>query len=114
MAILKCFPAPGDSPILTIYVDVSDEALLAEICEGSREALAALFRRYARIVRGVAFRDLQDASEADDLLQDIFLLIHWKSAGSALQHFVDRCYEARMSHGGKLHQSSSQRPLSKS
>jgi len=84
VAILNCFPAPGDSPILTIDVDVSDETLLAKICEGSREALATLFRRYARVVRGVAFSDLQDASEADDLLQDIFLLIHRKSAGSAL------------------------------
>ncbi len=57
---------------------VSDEVLLARICEGSREALAILFRRYARAVRGVAYRVLRDASEADDLLQDIFLLIHRK------------------------------------
>ena len=56
--------------------EVSDAALMAGICDGSREALALLFRRYARIVRGVAYRVLRDASEADDLLQDIFLLIH--------------------------------------
>jgi RNA polymerase sigma-70 factor, ECF subfamily len=30
----------------------------------------------ATLVRGVAFRVLRDASEAEDLLQDIFLLIH--------------------------------------
>jgi RNA polymerase sigma-70 factor (ECF subfamily) len=46
------------------------------ICNGDREALACLFRRYARIVRGVAYRVLRDTSEADDLLQDIFLLVH--------------------------------------
>jgi RNA polymerase sigma-70 factor (ECF subfamily) len=56
----------------------SDEALMALICEGDKEALASLFRRYARIVRGVAYRVLRDTSEADDLLQDIFLLIHLK------------------------------------
>jgi RNA polymerase sigma-70 factor (ECF subfamily) len=56
----------------------SDEALMSLICEGDREALASLFRRYARIVRGVAYRILRDTSEADDLLQDIFLLIHRK------------------------------------
>ena len=56
--------------------DPTDETLMARICYGDREALAALFRRYARIVRGVAYRVLRDASEADDLLQDIFLLIH--------------------------------------
>lgn len=46
------------------------------VCEGDREALASLFRRYAGIVRGVAYRVLRDPSEADDLLQDIFVLIH--------------------------------------
>jgi RNA polymerase sigma-70 factor (ECF subfamily) len=55
---------------------VPDETLMAQICVGSKEALADLFRRYARIVRGVAYRVLQDTSEADDLLQDIFVLIH--------------------------------------
>lgn len=59
-----------------IGTEVSDEALMALICESDKEALASLFRRYARIVRGVAYRVLRDASEADDLLQDIFLLIH--------------------------------------
>ncbi len=54
----------------------SDEALMTLVCQGDNEALASLFRRYARIVRGVAYRVLRDASEADDLLQDIFLLIH--------------------------------------
>lgn len=49
---------------------------MARVCEGDREALAALFCRYARIVRGVAYRVLRDTSEADDLLQDVFLLVH--------------------------------------
>ena len=56
----------------------SDEALMARICDGDNEALASLFRRYARLVRGVAYRVLRDSSEADDLLQDLFLLIHRK------------------------------------
>ena len=57
---------------------VSDEGLLLQVSEGSREALALLFRRYARLVRGVAYKVLRDTSEADDLLQDVFLLIHRK------------------------------------
>ena len=65
----------GVSPAAST-ADRSDEALIAEICLGNREALALLFRRYARAVRGVALRVLKDASEADDLLQDVFLLIH--------------------------------------
>ena len=55
---------------------VSDEALIADVCLGGREALAILFRRYARLILRVALRVLKDASEADDLLQDVFLLIH--------------------------------------
>jgi len=65
--------APLPSPIL---FTPSDEALLADICQGSAEALCVLFRRYAQMVRGVAYRVLHDTSEADDLLQDIFLLVH--------------------------------------
>jgi len=59
--------------------ELSDEALMGCISEGDKEALGSLFRRYARLVRGVAYRILQDPSEADDLLQDVFLFIHAKS-----------------------------------
>ena len=38
--------------------------------------MACLFRRYARVVRAVAYRVLRDTSEADDLVQDVFLLVH--------------------------------------
>jgi RNA polymerase sigma-70 factor (ECF subfamily) len=53
----------------------ADETLMVRICQGDQAALGCLFRRYARIVRGVAYKVLRDSSEADDLLQDIFLLI---------------------------------------
>ena len=77
----------------TCEPEVSDEVLLAEVCLGSREALAILFRRYARLVRGIALRVLSDGSEADDLVQDVFLLLHRLcrtfdgSKGSA-QHWI--------------------------
>jgi RNA polymerase sigma-70 factor (ECF subfamily) len=56
----------------------SDECLLADACDGDNDALASLFRRYAHIVRGVAHRVLKDTAEADDLLQDLFILIQRK------------------------------------
>src|SRR5712691_8802889 len=56
--------------------EYTDECLMSRVCEGDKDALAVLFRRYARVVRGVALRVLRDPSEADDLLQDIFLLIN--------------------------------------
>src|SRR6266849_2090440 len=70
----KTSEAPAANPV--VEATVSDEDLMASVCDGDKEALACLFRRYARMVRGVAYRVLRDPSEADDLLQDIFLLIH--------------------------------------
>jgi len=62
------------APVLD--TSVSDEALIFQICDGSTEALAILFRRYARLVRTVAMRIVRYDSEADDLLQDVFLFVH--------------------------------------
>ncbi len=56
--------------------EISDELLMARICDGDKEAMASLFHRYARVVRAVSYRVLRDSSEADDLVQDIFLLVH--------------------------------------
>ena len=70
----KTSDAAAANPV--VEAAVSDEGLMASICDGDKEALACLFRRYARIVRGVVYRVLRDTSEADDLLQDVFLLIH--------------------------------------
>ena len=76
-------PAPDAQklvePTLTHSDLLTDEELISRICLGSREALAHLFRRYARLVRSIAIRILRDPSEAEDLMQDIFLFIHRKS-----------------------------------
>jgi RNA polymerase sigma-70 factor (ECF subfamily) len=69
-------PSAGPVEVQVVDAAVSDEALIVQICAGSREAQAILFRRHASFVRRVAYRVLRDASEADDLLQDVFLLIH--------------------------------------
>jgi RNA polymerase sigma-70 factor, ECF subfamily len=60
--------------------DSSDEFLLEQLKEGNHGALALLFRRYARLVRTVAYRILRDAAEAEDLLQEVFLFIFRKWA----------------------------------
>jgi RNA polymerase sigma-70 factor (ECF subfamily) len=69
-------PEPQVSNPQVSEPQLSDEVLLAEVQMGSREAMGILFRRYARHIRAVALRVLKDASEADDLVQDVFLLIH--------------------------------------
>lgn len=59
-----------------VEVKPSDEALISLVSKGDLEALGLLFRRYARVIRAIALRILRDPSEADDLLQDVFVLIH--------------------------------------
>jgi RNA polymerase sigma-70 factor (ECF subfamily) len=82
---------------------LSDEALIALICGGDSEAFAGLFRRYASVVRGVALRVLKDPSEAEDLLQDIFILIHHQcgtfdsSKGSAQFWILQMTYRRAIS-----------------
>jgi RNA polymerase sigma-70 factor (ECF subfamily) len=57
-----------------------DEQLMAQVRGGEKEALALLFRRHSRSVRNVAYRILRNEAEADDLVQEVFLLIFRKAA----------------------------------
>jgi RNA polymerase sigma-70 factor, ECF subfamily len=57
----------------------SDEVLLTNVAGGDQQALGCLFQRYGRLLRSIAARILGDGSEAEDLVQDLFLFIHRKS-----------------------------------
>ncbi len=59
---------------------VSDEYLLSRLRAGDVEALAPLFGRYATIIRHIGRRILRADSEADDLVQDLFLFLERKCA----------------------------------
>ena len=59
----------------SIGLERSDEELLLEVRQGSREALGLLFRRHARAVFHIAFRILRDEAEADDLRQEVFIYL---------------------------------------
>jgi RNA polymerase sigma-70 factor (ECF subfamily) len=77
-------PSPSDTAELTVdavtpIAEISDEALLDQVSQGAREALAILFRRHARTVRNVAHRILRNEAEADDLVQDVFIFIFRKA-----------------------------------
>ena len=69
--------AAGDD---VLAKEATDEALLTQISHGDSEALAILFRRYARLVWSVARRILGNSEEADDLLQDVFLYLKRKAS----------------------------------
>jgi RNA polymerase sigma-70 factor (ECF subfamily) len=60
-------------------IQPSDEAIVGMVSTGEEDALAVLFRRYARLVRSVGQRTLRDSGEADDLVQEVFLYIHRRS-----------------------------------
>jgi RNA polymerase sigma-70 factor (ECF subfamily) len=56
----------------------ADEELLAALQTGDSEALGLLFRRYERVVRCIGARIIGDDSEAEDLVQDLFLFLQRK------------------------------------
>jgi RNA polymerase sigma-70 factor (ECF subfamily) len=76
----------------------SDEDLLLQVSNGSKEALSILFRRHARSVFNVAKRVLRDDSEAEDLLQELFLFLFQKARlfdaakGSASSWIIQMTY----------------------
>jgi RNA polymerase sigma-70 factor (ECF subfamily) len=57
----------------------TDEELLTQTGLGSKDALTLLFRRHRRAVFNVAWRILRDASEAEDLCQEVFLFLFQKA-----------------------------------
>jgi RNA polymerase sigma-70 factor, ECF subfamily len=79
LAVLRADTQAPDSTVQSVLSELSDERLIVRVGEQGGEALALLFRRYSRLVRGVALRILRDASEADDLLQEVFLFVHRKA-----------------------------------
>jgi RNA polymerase sigma-70 factor (ECF subfamily) len=60
--------------------EISDEQLLKRVGTGDREALSNLFRRHAGLVFSVACRILRDESEAEDLVQELFLFLFQKAS----------------------------------
>jgi RNA polymerase sigma-70 factor (ECF subfamily) len=81
----------------------SDEALIARVCADDSNALGLLFSKYARLVWTIAHRILRNSEEADDLLQDLFLLVRRRasvfdpSKGSVRSLLIQMCYQRAFS-----------------
>ena len=81
----------------------SDEALIARIRDNDSDALGLLFSRYARLVWSIARRILRNNEEADDLLQDVFLLVRRRASvfdatkGSVRSLLVQMSYQRAFS-----------------
>src|SRR5258708_3659275 len=54
---------------------LSDESLMAHLQRGHGDALAILFDRYHRLVLNAALKVLRDITEAEDVMQSVFLEI---------------------------------------
>lgn len=76
-----------------------EDLMFVRLREGDEEGLNHLFGRYARLLRSIAARILQDSAEAEDLVQDLFLFIQRKagtfdsSRGSARSWIVQMAYQ---------------------
>jgi RNA polymerase sigma-70 factor (ECF subfamily) len=55
-----------------------DAILMARIRSGDERALASLYDRYSQVVYSVALRVLGDTTQAEDILQEIFMQI-WRN-----------------------------------
>jgi RNA polymerase sigma-70 factor, ECF subfamily len=64
--------------MLMEYTEFEDAALVAAIAGGDESALGEVYRRYGPAVNGLARRILSDASLADDVTQDVFVLL-WRN-----------------------------------
>jgi RNA polymerase sigma-70 factor, ECF subfamily len=65
-------PSAKDQPQMT------DSMLMSRIRAGDEDALAALHDRYASVVYSVALRVLGETTQAEDILQDIFIQL-WRN-----------------------------------
>ena len=64
----------------TVESALADEAVMSRVQAGDKEALGLLFDRYSRLVLSVSLRILRDLSEAEELVQDVFLYVFNKCA----------------------------------
>jgi DNA-directed RNA polymerase specialized sigma24 family protein len=55
---------------------LTDEALLHNIAHGCEDCFDLLFLRFFRPIVSLAFKILRDRSEAEDVVQEVFLAIH--------------------------------------
>lgn len=90
---------------------LDDAALIHLVQTGHRDALGVLFDRYAVLIHRVGTRILRDPTEAQDLVQEVFLYVHRKShvfdpaKGQLLSWLVQISYSRAFSRRERLRSS---------
>jgi RNA polymerase sigma-70 factor (ECF subfamily) len=64
-----------------IEPDITDEQLLAQLCDRDVAALEALYDRYSRQAFGLAYKVLGDRGMAEEVTQDAFMSV-WRQAAT--------------------------------
>jgi RNA polymerase sigma-70 factor (ECF subfamily) len=79
--VSAAFAAEVEEPVVVErLVQREDDDLLARIAAGSQGALAQLIARHGRGLRIFAARYLGNSTDAEDVVQDVFVTV-WKNAG---------------------------------
>lgn len=60
--------------------DISDEALVAQVCEGNSQAFACLVDRHGLRFRAIAMRTCKDQTLAEEMVQEAFVKLWTKPA----------------------------------
>ena len=68
-----------DGKSLDAAPELTDEVIMGCIQSGDKQALGELYDRHARLILSVGLRILRDSSEAQELVQDVFLYVYQKS-----------------------------------
>jgi len=61
-------------------VDSTDEAVMRRLQAGDKQALGIIYDRYSRLILTIGLRILKDVSEAQELLQEVFLQLFQNSS----------------------------------
>lgn len=75
----RVMPAASDSPEETSQAGAQAD-LLAAMARGEKSALAGLYDSLAKPLYSLAYRVTNDATEAQDIIQDVFLQLWHKAA----------------------------------
>src|SRR5437870_13889570 len=63
---------------MPVRVHASDAELMRRVAAGSEEALGLVYRRFVRLILGLASQTV-DRAAAEDIVQDVFLAV-WRNA----------------------------------